>query len=75
VEAVDDGAGWPVGAEFVTAEFATGSEDGAAAGAIAAAEFCAVSCNGRAVDFLLRKRIAAPNSVPAITTIMAAIFQ
>jgi hypothetical protein len=27
------------------------------------------------VDFLLRKRVAAPRSVPAITTIMAAIFQ
>jgi hypothetical protein len=75
VEAVDDGVGWPVGAEFVTAEFVTGSEDGATAGTVAAAEFCAVSCDGWVADFLLRKRVAAPKSTPAITTIMAAIFQ
>ncbi len=71
MEAVDDGVGW-----FVGAEFATESLVGVTAGTLVASEeFCAVSCDGGVVDFLLRKRVRAPRSVPAITTIIAAVFQ
>jgi hypothetical protein len=71
---VDDGADWFD--EFVAAEFVTGSVEGVGAGTLAAMEeFCAVSCDGGVADFLLRKRVAAPKSAPAITTIIAAVFQ
>lgn len=41
-----------------------------------AEEFCAISGDTGATDFLLRKRVAAPKRVPTIiTTIMAAVFQ
>ena len=71
---VDDGADWFD--EFVVVEFATGSVDGVMAGTLAAMEeFCAVSCDGGVADFLLRKRVAAPKSAPAIATIIAAVFQ
>lgn len=67
-EAADD---W-----FVGAEFGAGSLDGVTVGSLAAIEaFCVVSCEAGVTDFLLRKRVAAPRSVPTITTIMAAIFQ
>ena len=71
---VTDGVGWLVGAEFATDESAAGSVEGVM-GALSAAEFCAVSCDGGVTDFLLRKRVAAPRSVPTITTIMATVFQ
>ena len=73
--------GWFVGdefvdGEFVGAEFEMGSVGGVAAGVLAAIEeFCVVSCDAGVADFLLRKRIAAPKSVPAISTIIAAVFQ
>jgi len=38
-------------------------------------EFCVVSSDGGVGDFLLRKRVAVPKSVPTITAMMAAIFQ
>ena len=63
-------------AEFVAAELATGSVDGVTAGTLATMEeFCVVSCDAGVADFLLRKRVAAPKSEPAITTIIAAVFQ
>jgi hypothetical protein len=72
-EALDDGF---VGAEFVGVESAAASVDALVAGTVAAAaEFCAVSCAGGVADFLLRKRVAAPKSIPAATTTVAAIFQ
>ena len=71
MEAADDGV---AGAEFVTVEFATGSLAATTALAVAE-EFCPASCADGVAAFLLRKRAAAPKSVPAITTIMAAIFQ
>jgi hypothetical protein len=49
--------------------------DEATAGTLVAGEeSCAVSCDGVA-DFLLRKTVAAPKSMPTITTVAAAIFQ
>lgn len=75
-EAVDDGVGWFVGDEFVAAGFASGSLDDVTAGTLAAIEeFSAVSCGAGVADFLLRKRVATPKTVPTINTIMAAVFQ
>jgi hypothetical protein len=74
--AVDEGVGWFIGAELVIAEFAGASVEEVSVGTVAAAEeFWADSCDTGVVDFLLRKRVAAPRRVPTITTIMAAIFQ
>jgi hypothetical protein len=75
-EAVDDGVGWFVANEFVAAEPATGSLDDVTAGTLAAIEeFSAVSCGAGVADFLLRKRVATPKTVPTINTSMAAVFQ
>lgn len=68
-EAVVEAVGWIAGVEFGFAEEVTSGTVGAAE------EFCVVSCDTGVTGFLLRKRVAAPKSVPTITTIMAAIFQ
>ena len=73
-EGIDDGVGWLVDAELATDGFVAASVEGVT-GALSAAEFCAVSCDGGVTDFLLRKRVAAPKSVATITTSMAAVFQ
>ena len=71
MEAVDDGVGC-----LVSTEFAAGSADGVTAETFAATEeFCADSSDADVGDFLLRKRVAVPKSVPTITAMMAAIFQ
>ena len=62
-------------AEVVAVGFATGSVDVAAGMLAAPEEFCAVSCDAGVAGFLLRKRVAAPKRAPAITTIIAAVFQ
>jgi hypothetical protein len=68
VDAVVEAVGWFVGAGF-------GFAEEVASGTLAAAEeFCVVSCDTGVTGFLLRKRVAAPKSVPMVTTIMAAFF-
>lgn len=71
MEAVDDGVGC-----LVSTEFTAGAADGVTAETFAATgEFCGDSGDANVGDFLLRKRVAVPKSVPTITAMMAAIFQ